>query len=189
MLQLLQFNHMLLSTSNVVIHSRETNMPKGQLTHCFGEPKLADHIWTRLRLLLVGMSSFCAPAIDIFTKGLVATALYQKKGKWKHRSQAQKAIKCMKGLIEKQHAGLNILHPHHILITNCDVWCDDKLKTMADVRKSFCQAISASSKVGFVWDNALAYELCGSWCIAKSNMFWAKHFMTASYQLHIDWDT
>jgi hypothetical protein len=63
--------------------------------------------------------------------------------------------------------------------------CEKKSKD--EVREAFDQAISASSKAGFLQDAALANELCGEFFAKGENLYWAKHYLTSAYNGYCEW--
>jgi predicted ATPase len=158
---------------------------RGQLAYYLGETAAADQTWTKLKPLLAGMSSYCLLTLDIYFTGLIGTAMFRKTGKRKYRDQAQTAVKSMKSLMEKFNTGLNNLHRYYIMKADVAAACEKKSKD--EVREAFDQAISASSKAGFLQDAALANELCGEFFAKGENLYWAKHYLTSAYNGYCEW--
>ena len=154
-----------------------------QVAYYLGEFDLAYRVGEYFGVVEEADKSHCTVSHGLFFRVLAATAMYRKRRKRIYRTKALKRLRQMR--VRMENTSINNLHRFYIMEADVNATFGIGKR---DRREMFDNAISTSTKAGFLQDAALANELAGEYFLSKGDDFWAKHYLTCSYSLYLTWE-
>ena len=149
----------------------------------FGEVALADTCRRIVGFYREVDLNFNSVTMNAFMCCLIACAMYRKSKKRRFLRIAAKELNLIHKFVKI--GGVNLVH--RLQLMEAEVSSLTKAQRLSPVKGLYDKAISASSRAGFLWDAALANELCGVFCASLSDVAWTTHYISRAYELYATW--